>query len=165
MITLRVWHARWDLLLNEACCSSSKSNVTHHPFFRRLTTALGLILLAAAAVGAQSVDIIRGRVLGPDTLAVPSVLVTATTLTGNVSRTARTDRNGRYQISFPGGEGNYWVSFTALGFTPRRYQLLRTADQEILIADARMSPATVTLESVRVSGQTIASRSGAFCVK
>ncbi len=159
MITLRVWHARWDLLLNETCCSSSKSNVTHHPFFRRLTTALGLILLAAAAVGAQSVDIIRGRVLGPDTLAVPSVLVTATTLTGNVSRTARTDRNGRYQISFPGGEGNYWVSFTALGFTPRRYQLLRTADQEILIADARMSPATVTLESVRVSGQTIASRS------
>ena len=133
--------------------------MTHIPFFRRIASILGLLLFVTASAGAQAVDIIRGRVLGPDALAVPSVLVTATTLTGNVSRTARTDRNGRYQISFPGGEGNYWVTFTALGFTPRRYQVLRTADQEILIADARMSPATVTLESVRVTGQVAASRS------
>ena len=119
---------------------------------------VGLLVLAVSSAGAQSVDIIRGRVLGPDAVGVPSVLVTATTLTGNVSRTGRTDKNGRYQISFPGGEGNYWVTFTALGFTPRRYQVLRTADQEILIADARMSPATVTLEGVRVTEQAIASR-------
>ncbi len=112
----------------------------------------------AASAAAQSVDIIRGRVLGPDTVAIPNVLVTATTFSGNVSRTARTDRNGRYTISFPGGEGNYWVTFTALGFTPRRYQLLRTADQDILIADARMSPATVTLDAVQVTERAVISR-------
>jgi len=117
-----------------------------------------LILLAASTAGAQAVDIIRGRVLGPDTVGVANVLVTATTLSGNVSRTSRTDRNGRYTISFPGGEGNYWVTFTALGFTPRRYQVLRTADQEILIADARLSPATVTLDAIQVTERAAVSR-------
>ena len=133
--------------------------MTSQLFFRRLATVLGLVLLTAASAGAQAVDIIRGRVLGPDTLALQNVLVTATTLTGNVSRTARTDRNGRYTISFPGGEGNYWVTFTALGFTPRRYQVLRTADQEILIADARLSAATVTLDAIQVTERAAVSRS------
>ncbi|MCC6430079.1 MAG: carboxypeptidase regulatory-like domain-containing protein, partial [Gemmatimonadaceae bacterium] len=128
-------------------------------FLRRTAAVLGLILATAATAAAQSVDIIRGRVLGPDTLAVQNVLVTATTLTGNVSRSARTDKNGRYTISFPGGEGNYWVSFNALGFTPRRYQVLRTADQEILIADARLSAATVTLDAIQVTERAAASRS------
>ncbi|MCC6244782.1 MAG: carboxypeptidase regulatory-like domain-containing protein, partial [Gemmatimonadaceae bacterium] len=126
--------------------------------FRRLASVLGLVLIAASTAVAQSVDIIRGRVLGPDTVGVANVLVTATTLSGNVSRTARTDRNGRYTISFPGGEGNYWVTFTALGFTPRRYQVLRTADQEILIADARLSAATVTLDQITVSERAAVSR-------
>ena len=115
--------------------------------------------MTAATAHAQSVDIIRGRVLGPDALGVQSVLVTATTLSGNVSRSARTDKNGRYTISFPGGEGNYWVTFAALGFTPRRYQVLRTAEQEILIADARLSPATVTLDAIQVSERAAVSRS------
>jgi hypothetical protein len=126
------------------------------------TLLLALATLCAVAVGrpaaAQQIDIIRGRVTGADTLPLQGVLVTATTLTGNVSRTARTDRNGRYTISFPGGEGNYWVTFTAIGFAARRYQVLRTADQEILIADARMAPAAVTLEAVRVVDRQAASR-------
>jgi hypothetical protein len=145
--------------LNETIGPSSTSYVTPSLFLRRTAAVLGLILATAATAAAQSVDIIRGRVLGPDTLAVQNVLVTATTLTGNVSRSARTDKNGRYTISFPGGEGNYWVSFNALGFTPRRYQVLRTADQEILIADARLSAATVTLDAIQVTERAAASRS------
>src|SRR5690606_30570569 len=82
-----------------------------------------------------------------------------TTLTGQVSRTARTDRNGRYQISFPGGEGDYWITFQAVGFQMRRYQVKRTADQEILIADARLTPATVTLEAVTIAARPAAARS------
>ena len=138
---------------------TSTSHVTPRLILRRLAAVLGLFLCATASARAQSVDIIRGRVLGPDTVGVQNVLVTATTLTGNVSRSARTDKNGRYTISFPGGEGNYWVTFTALGFSPRRYQVLRTADQEILIADARMSAATVTLDAIQVSERAALSRS------
>lgn len=108
---------------------------------------------------AQQVDIIRGRVLGTDTLPIPNVLVTATTLSGNVSRTARTAANGRYTISFPGGEGDYWVTFSGIGLAPRRYQVKRTADQEILIADARMAPATITLDAMQITERAAVSRS------
>lgn len=131
-------------------------------FARRLIGALAAALLCvfpSRPVEAQNVDIIRGRVLGVDTLPIPSVLVTATTLSGNVSRTARTDKNGRYTISFPGGEGDYWVTFSGIGLSPRRYQVKRTADQEILIADARLSPAAITLDAVQVSERAAVSRS------
>lgn len=117
-----------------------------------------MIAVSAGALNAQQVDIIRGRVVGPDTLAVPNVLVTATTLTGNVSRTARTDTRGRYTISFPGGEGDYWVTFSSVGYAPRRYQVKRTADQEILIADARLAPSSVTLEAFNVVERAAVSR-------
>ncbi|MES2523813.1 MAG: TonB-dependent receptor [Gemmatimonadota bacterium] len=113
-------------------------------------------VLAAAGstpLSAQSVDIIRGRVVGPDSTGIQGVLVTATTLDGNVNRTRRTDATGRYTISFPGGEGDYWVSFQALGFAMRRYQVKRTADQEILIADARLEPSAQALALI----QTVAS--------
>ena len=53
----------------------------------------------------------------------------------------RTDRSGRYTITFPGGEGDYFMGFTAIGFGPRRFEIKRTADQEILVADARMQRA------------------------
>lgn len=118
-----------------------------------------LLLLSSATAAAQQVDIIRGRVTGTDSLPIANVLVTATTLSGNVSRTQRTDKNGRYTISFPGGEGDYWVTFSGIGLAPRRYQVKRTADQEILIADARLSPAAITLDAVQVSERAAVSRS------
>lgn len=127
-------------------------------FFRRLLSALGLLCVCSLQLAAQAVDIIRGRVIGTDAQSIPNVLVTATTLSGNVSRSSRTDKNGRYTISFPGGEGDYWVTFSAVGLGPRRYQVKRTADQEILIADARMTPATITLDAVQVTERAAASR-------
>ena len=121
--------------------------------------ALLLVLGLASPLSAQGVDIIRGRVTAPDGTGIPNVTVTATTLEGQVNRRVTTDRNGRYTISFPGGEGDYWVSFTSIGLTPRRYQVKRTADQEILIADARMSPQPFTLDAVTTSARGAASRS------
>lgn len=133
------------------------SNPFVHTFSFALR-ALLLVLVMAASAAAQGVDIIRGRVTGPDGQAIPNVTVTATTLTGQVSRSVRTDNNGRYTISFPGGEGDYWVSFQSIGLTQRRYQVKRTADQEILIADARMSPAAVNLEAVTTTSRAAAAR-------
>src|SRR5204862_42545 len=64
--------------------------------------------------------------------------VTATSVAGGVNRTARTDRGGRFTISFPGGEGDYFVSFTAIGYAPRRFEVRRTAAQESLVAHAQL---------------------------
>src|SRR2546423_1268081 len=117
-----------------------------------------LIASALAAIGAhpllaQGVDVIRGQVLGPAGQPLENAKVTATSLSGNVNRSARTDKSGRYTITFPGGEGDYFVEFSAIGYGARRFEVKRTADQEILVADARLQRAAGVLDTVRVVGQ------------
>src|SRR5262245_29431633 len=98
--------------------------------------ALFAVLAAPDAALAQS-DVIRGRVTGPDSLPIEGVVVTATSISGNVNRTARTDRQGRYTITFANGEGDYMMSFAAIGFAARRFELKRVADEDVLIGDTR----------------------------
>ncbi len=121
-----------------------------------LIRALVIVLAASAAFArpaSAQVDIIRGQVIGPEGKPLEDAKVTATSLSGNVNRTARTDKNGRYTITFPGGEGDYFVEFSAIGYGARRFEVKRTADQEILVADARLQRAAGQLDTVRVVGQ------------
>ncbi|MDB4879181.1 MAG: hypothetical protein JWL60_627 [Gemmatimonadetes bacterium] len=111
--------------------------------------ALVAALLSGAPLAAQQVDVIRGQVTGPEGLPIERANVTATSVNGGVNRTARTDASGRFTITFPGGEGDYFVSFAALGYNPRRFEVKRTADQEILVADARLQRAATVLDTVR----------------
>ena len=119
---------------------------------RRSIVLAALLTVVASPAFAQA-DVIRGRVTGPDSLPVENVVVTATTLSGNVSRTARTDKQGRYTITFPGGEGDYIVNFAALGFAAKRFQVKRIADEDILIADARLQRVNQVLDAVDVVGE------------
>ncbi|HEV7594808.1 MAG TPA: carboxypeptidase regulatory-like domain-containing protein, partial [Gemmatimonadaceae bacterium] len=102
---------------------------------------------------AQQLDIIRGQVVTADGKPLEDAKVKATSLTGNVNRSARTDKNGRYTITFPGGEGDYFVEVAAIGYALRRFEVKRTADQEILVADAKLQRAAGQLDTVRVVGQ------------
>jgi hypothetical protein len=107
--------------------------------------ALLVILLALlpVALGAQQLDVIRGQITNPEQQPIENANVTATSVSGGVNRTARTDRTGRFTITFPGGEGDYFVTFTAIGYAPRRFEVRRTADQEILVADAQLQRMTL----------------------
>src|SRR5688572_19681835 len=91
--------------------------------------ALAAILLAFGATPssafAQQADVIRGRITGPDSSAVEGATVTATSISGNVSRSARTDRNGRFTITFPGGDGDYMITVALLGYTAKRFEVKR----------------------------------------
>ena len=89
-------------------------------------------------MAAQELDVIRGQVTNPEQQPIENANVTATSVSGGVNRTARTDRAGRFTITFPGGEGDYFVYFTAIGYAPRRFEVRRTADQDILVADAQL---------------------------
>jgi len=124
---------------------------------RRAVVLIALLLasLTPGAVAAQDggADIIRGRVTGPDNLPILGVIVTATSVSGNVSRRARTGNDGRFTIAFPGGDGDYFVSYQAIGYAPRRFQVKRTADQEILLADAKLSMAAQNLDTVQIAGE------------
>src|SRR4051812_4718322 len=119
---------------------------------RAVVVAAFVAAMAASSANAQS-DVIRGRVTGPDSLPIENVVVTATTLSGNVNRTARTDKNGRFTIAFPGGDGDYMISFAALGFAARRFEVKRISDEDILIADARLQRVNAVLDEVNVIGE------------
>lgn len=107
-------------------------------FLSTCASALCVDSLAAQA------DVIRGRVTAAaDGAPILGVVVTATSISGNVSRTARTSSDGRYTIVFPDGQGDYWVTFAGIGFTPRRFEVKRLADESVLIADASLAPMTL----------------------
>jgi len=118
------------------------------------TLVIAAVSTAAFAVPAhsQQLDVIRGQVVGPENKPLEDAKVTATSLSGNVNRSARTDKNGRYTITFPGGEGDYFVEVSAIGYAARRFEVKRTADQEILVADAKLLRAAGLLETVKVTG-------------
>jgi len=126
---------------------------------RRLLSLTGFLLAAVAAVSAHpaaahaQTDVVRGRIIGPDSLPVERANVTVTSLSGNVSRTARTDKNGRYTVTFPGDEGDYFVNIAALGFATKRFEVKRTGDQEILVADARLQRVATQLDAVKVNAE------------
>jgi hypothetical protein len=115
-----------------------------------IATLVVAVLVRPAPLLAQS-DIIRGRIIAPDSAPVERATVTATSITGNITRTVRTDKNGRYTITFPGDEGDYIITVAAFGFAAKKFELKRTSDQEILIADARLTRAATQLDAVKVN--------------
>ena len=117
---------------------------------RFIAVAVTFAFCAPSAATAQAVDVIRGKVVGEDSIAIAGARVTAVSLSGNVSRRALTDNSGRFTITFPNGDGDYMVTVQAMGFSQKRFEVKRTADQEILLADARLSRAMTELEAVRV---------------
>src|SRR6185437_7256139 len=125
----------------------------NRPSLLRLAIALVVavpLLLCARSAAAQQADVIRGRITGQDGIAIAGVRVTVTSLSGNVSRTARTDNSGRFTVIFPGGEGDYFVNLALIGFAQKRFEVKRSADEEILIADATMNTAVTQLDTVQV---------------
>jgi hypothetical protein len=118
-----------------------------------VATAVVACALVARPLAAQAVDVVRGRVVGPERQPVEGARVTVTSVSGNVNRGARTDRNGRFTVTFPGGDGDYFVSFAALGYAPRRFEVKRVADEDFLVADATLQRAAAQLDTVRVRGE------------
>ncbi|MEP6989918.1 MAG: TonB-dependent receptor [bacterium] len=104
-----------------------------------VVAAVLAVMFSARQAAAQQIDIIRGLIAGSDNVPIEGANVTATSVQGGVNRTARTDKGGRFTITFPGGEGDYYVNVTSIGFAPKRFEVKRTADQDILVADARLS--------------------------
>src|SRR5215212_2032504 len=118
-------------------------------FARRLAVVAAALVCSAATLRAQA-DVIRGRIIGPDSTPIERATVTVTSLSGSVSRNTRTDKSGRYTITFPAADGDYFVNVAAIGFAAKRFQIKRTADQEILIANAKLSAAVTQLDAVNV---------------
>src|SRR5207253_11044405 len=111
------------------------------PVVRPLTIAIALLLFSSPVY--SQTDVIRGKVTSPDGDALAGVKVTATSLPGNVTRSAITNPKGQYQIAFPGGSGDYIMGFAYFGYNFRQFEIKRLADEDVLIADARLAPMVV----------------------
>lgn len=120
---------------------------------RLLLLLIGMLALAAPRAARAQTDVIRGRVTGPDSAGLEGVTVTVTSISGNVSRTAKTDSRGRYTVTFPGGDGDYMVAFASLGYAAKRFEVKRSADEDVLIADTKLTRIGAILDPVRVTAQ------------
>ena len=128
--------------------------------YSRMGAAVGALLIAGqllltpiAARAQVSTDIIRGRITDASQAPVQGAEVKATSYFGQVSKTATTDKSGRFTIIFINGEGDYWIDVRKLGFQPKRFEIKKVGDEEVMIADARLSSAIVSLDAVDVRAQ------------
>jgi hypothetical protein len=121
--------------------------------WRPLLVLLAAIAALAAAPGALAAqaDVIRGRVTNVEGLPLPGVRVVATSIPGSVTREARTNNQGGYQIVFPGGPGDYMMGFALPGYDYRQFEIKRLADEAVLVADARLS--VIQLDTLVVAAQ------------
>ena len=117
---------------------------------RSIALAWTFLLVSVAAVRADAqTDVIRGRVTNSEGLPLQGVRVTATSIPGNVTRETRTSDKGLYQIAFSGGTGDYIMGFAMIGYVFRQFEVKRLADEEVLVADARLS--VIQLDTVSVT--------------
>ncbi len=119
--------------------------------FFLLTVLFTVAALSPTPAAAQTVDVIRGRVTGTDSLPLENVAVVVTSISGNVNRTARTDRSGRFTVTFPGGDGDYFITMNILGYASKRFEIKRAADEDFLLADAKMTKVGAVLDQVKVT--------------
>ena len=117
---------------------------------RRLCAYVVLSLFASAfpqKLRAQ-IDVIRGHVTNSEGRPLSGVRITATSIPGNVTRETRSDAKGGFQIAFPGGQGDYMMGYALVGYNFRQFEIKRTADQDVLVADARIG--VVQVDTVNI---------------
>ena len=113
--------------------------------------SLGLVAASSRTAAAQT-DVIRGKVTTTEGLPLQNVRVTATSIPGNVTREVRTNNQGNYQIAFAGGPGDYIMGFALVGYGFRQFEIKRVADEDVLVADARLS--VIQLDTVAVTASS-----------
>ena len=126
--------------------------VTIRLLTRLVAAAVGVGLFAAPAAAQQQTDIIRGQVTGPDSLPIQGARISATSYQGSITKSASTDRNGRFQIIFVNGEGDYWLEVAKVGYNRRRFEIKKVGEEQVMLADARLTSAIVSLDAINITG-------------
>ncbi|HEX7123033.1 MAG TPA: carboxypeptidase regulatory-like domain-containing protein, partial [Gemmatimonadaceae bacterium] len=114
---------------------------------------LGALSLASSAAAQGATEIIRGRVLGPDSLPLADAEVRVIGLATRATQTARTDARGVYTLVFANPEGEYLLAVRRIGFQSRSLRLSRVGVSPVLGRDGVLEPATQELEAIVVSAE------------
>ncbi|HSJ24258.1 MAG TPA: TonB-dependent receptor [Longimicrobiales bacterium] len=96
---------------------------------------------------------LTGRVTGQDGRPLAGARVEAVSAETEISRSVLTDGNGRYMILFPDGGGRYLVRISFIGMAELVQAVVREADEELLVFDARLSAQAIALDAINVAAQ------------
>src|SRR5207253_7260043 len=124
--------------------------------FLSLIATVALALLqpqrSFAQVG-ETTEIIRGRVTDSEGKPVVGARVAVTSVETNIAKTTLTDANGRYTLLFRDGGGRYQASISFIGYTTRNFNIVRQADEDVLIANAQLSVEAIAVQGIEVRAQ------------
>jgi len=124
--------------------------------FAALLLGIGINSRPAQAQIGSTTDIVTGRVLGPDGKPLENVTVAVKSAESGITRTKRTDADGRYTILFPDGGGQYRIEFRAIGFAPISRNVARQGDEDRLVTDVQIG----TQVAAKLSTVTVTARNG-----
>ncbi len=122
--------------------------------FRTALFALLVTAAAASAASAQggSVDIIRGRVTGPNGKPVAGATISAQSLADETTRQTKSGNDGRFTLLFSDGGGDYMMTFAAIGMIPKSFEVQKVNDDDaVIVANATMEAAPTTLGAVKIT--------------
>ena len=117
------------------------------------TAATAPALLPGDALQAQAADLITGQVTRADGSPLSGARVEVFSLELETSRSALTDRDGRYTILFPDGGGAYVVRVSFIGQRDVAVTLVRQGEEEILLQNLTMQPQAIEIEGFQVEGR------------
>lgn len=115
-------------------------------YLRRFVIGLACIPAMAHAQQTRH-EIVRGRVQS-DSGAVAGASVIVTQISNQAARTTQTDARGNYSIDWPGGDGDYALAITALGFDKYSAHVQRVGTDSIIVANAVLRRAVQRLPTV-----------------
>lgn len=118
------------------------------PLARVCALLLSLIFVIVAPARAQEDDVLTGRVLDEGGQPVLGARVEAMSIETEITRSALTDRSGRYLINFPDGGGRYILRITFIGKADVVRTLVREGGEDLLIANVTMSTQAIAVDAV-----------------
>ncbi|MDB4886510.1 MAG: hypothetical protein JWN79_1948 [Gemmatimonadetes bacterium] len=112
-----------------------------------------LVLLAVAMVGAEArAQAVRGRVVTPDSVAVPGAIVTLLDSAGTPLARALADDAGRFAMRLPAA-GRYGFQVLRLGFAPTHAAALRVERGQEAERTLVLTGAPIPLRAVQVTAE------------
>jgi len=117
---------------------------------RRLFVLLALVFLPLRA-SAQAADTLRGRVFADSGVAIAGAEVIATRAPDRAFKSALTDQDGRYEIVFEQGTGDYLLHASAIGRKTARYRVRQSGSDSQLTHDFQLKSSVQQLAPVTVA--------------
>lgn len=110
----------------------------------------GSARFATPVLNENLADAVRGIVRTPDDRPLADAVVAVTMAPDRVVLRTVTRADGRFELVLTGGQGDYLVTVTAIGWQPYRQRLTRTGADSVFALDLRMRPLAQQLATMQI---------------